>query len=444
MLQAVTMTTPLWLPFPQENEESKMLPVALGQRRKDTRSMRRRSGQSGEIVRKGKTWHVRFYVDVPGQRKRRRKSVPVGPAVGKEKLTRPEATRKAAEVIRTAGVNTVEHLQQAIRPERIKTFKQRVEWCRKNHKAWTDGKPGPIATMESQLVKHILPKFGELSVEAIDEMAVQEFVADLKRTTFERRRRDGTLIKTYRLSRKTVLNVVGVVKLVLSRKVWMTWELDLGKPNRPKQRYFTQEQLRQIIEAAPDAYKVLFALLAGTGMRIGEAAGLHLDDLDLDNGVIYIRRGVWNGQELDPKTDNAVRVIDIDPGLVSLLREHVGESRRTRVFEARNGSPLSAGNIRNRVLHPLLAKLGIPKALHAFRHSRVTILRKNGTPADLQKQWIGHSSLKTTDGYSHTDQELEYRRNAAGRVGLDLIVGPKRSSWTQSAPKGEATAKATA
>ena len=93
------------------------------------------------------------------------------------------------------------------------------------------------------------------------------------------------------------------------------------------------------------------------------------------------------------------------------------------MFEARNGSPRSARNIRNRVLHPLLVRLGIPRAgLHAFRHSRVTMLRKNGTPADLQKQWIGHSSLKTTDRYSHTDQELEYRRNAARRVGIDLIL----------------------
>ena len=141
--------------------------------------------------------------------------------------------------------------------------------------------------------------------------------------------------------------------------------------------------------------------------------------------MIYVRRSVWNGQELEPKTENAVREIDIDPVLVALLRKHIGSSRRTRLFEARNGAPLSAGNIRNRIFHPLLAKLGIPKAgLHAFRHSRVTLLRKNGTPADLQRQWIGHSSLKTTDRYSHTDQELEYRRKAASRVGLDLIVGP--------------------
>jgi hypothetical protein len=84
---------------------------------------------------------------------------------------------------------------------------------------------------------------------------------------------------------------VGLVKLILGRKVWMTWELDLGEPEDPQQRYFTQQQLGKIIDEAPGQYRTLFALLAGTGMRIGEAAGLHVDDLDLDNCVIQSIRG---------------------------------------------------------------------------------------------------------------------------------------------------------
>jgi integrase len=103
-------------------------------------------------------------------------------------------------------------------------------------------------------------------------------------------------------------------------------------------------------------------------MRNGEAAGLHVADLDLDNCVIYVRRGVWNGLELSPKTRNAVREIDIDPGLAETLRQHVRDKKAGRAFEARNGSPISGNNILKRVLHPLLKRLGIPKAgLHAFR-----------------------------------------------------------------------------
>ncbi len=370
-------------------------------------------------------WHVRFYVDVADKEKRQRKSVPIGPCTGKGRLTKPEALRRGAEVVASFGVNTAEHLERATNPSPVVTFGQRVEWCRKYHKAWTDGKPSSVLSLESQLTKHILPRFGSWPLDAVDETAVQEFVADLKRTTFERRKQGGDLTETYKLSRKTILNIVGVVKLVLGRKVWMNWELDLGKPDAPQQRYFTEEQLKQIIGAATGQNRVLFALLAGTGMRIGEAAGLHVDDLDLDNCVIYVRRAVWNGKEQTPKTQNAVREIDIDSVLADLLRQHVRDKRAGRVFEARNGSPISGNNLLKRVLHALLEQLGIPRAgFHAFRHSRVTMLRKNGTPEDLQKQWIGHSSLRTTDRYSHTHQELEYRRLAASKVGLNLIVGP--------------------
>lgn len=409
----------------------KVAAVAPDQRRKG-KSMSRRSGQKGQVVKKGNKWHLRFYVDVPGQEERVRKSVPIGPCRGKDKLTKPEAERKGVEIINSLGVNTAEHLQRALNLTPVMTFRQRVEWCRRYHKAWTDGKAAFVRSAESILSKHLLPRFGDLPLDSINETAVQEFVADLKRMTFEQRKPkgkerqlEGAIVKTYKLSRKTILNIVGVLKLILGRKVWMLWELDLGNPEQPKQRYFTEQQLKQIIEGAEGQYRVLFAVLAGTGMRIGEAAGLHIEDLDLDNCVIHVQRSVFNGREQPPKTVNAVREIDIDPQLALLLKEHTGERKSGRVFEAENGSPISDSNVRKRVLHPLLEKLGIPKAgFHAFRHSRVTILRKNGTPEDLQKLWIGHSSLRTTDRYSHTQEEIEYRRLEASKVGLNLVLRP--------------------
>jgi integrase len=122
----------------------------------------------------------------------------------------------------------------------------------------------------------------------------------------------------------------------------------LGKTRRRRATLFhgrTVAQDHLIISKAEGQYRVLFALLAGTGMRIGEAAGLHVADLDLDNCVIYVRRAVWNGREMSPKTKNAVREIDIDPGLAELLKQHIGNKKAGRVFEARNGSPISGNNI---------------------------------------------------------------------------------------------------
>ena len=423
-----------------------LTPVASDQRRKGRKSMTRRSGQKGSVVRKGAMWHVRYYVDIPNRDERQRKSAPVGPCTGPKKLTKSEAQRKGTEIITALGVNTEEHLQRALDPTPL-TFKQRVEWCRENRSAWTEGKPGPVRTMESQLEKHILPWFGEMPLQEVDDNAVQEFITHLKRTMFERRNKKGDVIKRYRLSRKTILNIVGVVKLILGKKVWGLWELDLGKRVKPVQRYFTDEQITKIIEAAEGQYRTLFALLAGTGMRIGEAAGLYVTDVDLQNGVVSVRREVWNGIEQTPKSEAGIREIDIASDLTQLLRHYIGTRKAGRLFKASNGSPISANNVLKRVLRPIVASLGLPtegRLLHAFRHSRVTALRKKGTPEHLQLQWIGHSSLAVTDGYNHTDQELEYRRQMADMVGLNFTIvesklpnGPKMGHLDPTAdPEG--------
>ena len=267
-------------------------------------------------------------------------------------------------------------------------------------------------------------------LDLVDETAVQEFVADLKRTTFEMRKPNGDLIKTYKLSRKTILNIVGVVKLVLGEKgVDDLGKLDLGQESQSEAAVFQEEAAAaEIIEPPKGSIAVLFALLAGTGMRIGEAAGLQVEDLDLDNLVIHVRRSFCETANcyVDPKSDAGFREVDIDYDLAQVLRGHLGERRTGLVFQSEKGTSLRGGNIIKRVLNPIQS-LGIPrggKVLHAFRRGRVTVLRVKQTPGDLSKQWIGHSSLRTTDGYSHTNQELEYRRLAASKAGLSVTVGP--------------------
>ena len=98
-----------------------------------------------------------------------------------------------------------------------------------------------------------------------------------------------------------------------------------------------------------------------------------------------------------------------------------------------------------------------PESVFSFRRNRrsasignrvqhgperaVTLLRKYGTPEHVIKQWIGHSALdkRTTDTYCHTDQDLAYRQEAAGAVGLNRLFGPKGlvldpSTLTQGEP----------
>lgn len=124
---------------------------------------------------------------------RQRKSVPIGPSVGKDKLTKPETARKGSELIASLGVNREEHLQRAMTNggEDVVPFRKQMDWCRDNPCTWIEGRPGTLKTMESQLRKHILPVFGDSPLHDITERRVQEFIAKLQKASFERRKPRG-------------------------------------------------------------------------------------------------------------------------------------------------------------------------------------------------------------------------------------------------------------
>src|SRR6266446_6355780 len=100
----------------------------------------------------------------------------------------------------------------------------------------------------------------------------------------------------------------------------------------------------------------LIRTLASTGLRCGEAFGLHVEDLDLKAGRIYVRRSVWNGNEVSVKTKQGYRAVNIEPGLVKMLAAHLGEREAGRVFQTRMGTPFCKSNVR-RKLNQILKKL---------------------------------------------------------------------------------------
>jgi hypothetical protein len=60
--------------------------------------------------------------------------------------------------------------------------------------------------------------------------------------------------------------------------------------------------------------------------------------------------------------------------------------------------------------------------LHAFRRFRTTWLRKNRTPEDLIRFWLGHAVETVTDGHSKLRDDTEYRREVADQVGLGFEI----------------------
>ncbi len=168
--------------------------------------------------------------------------------------------------------------------------------------------------------------------------------------------------------------------------------------------------MKKIVDKAEDQYKPLFALQFVAGIRFGELADLHVEDLDFKHSIIHIRRSTYRLREVTPKTDAGRRDVCVDPETMTMIREYLGSRQTGRLFQTKNGTPVVHNNVNRHVLKPLCKELKIPVGTtHAFRHGRISVLQQNRVPGDLIKQWVGHTSLRTTRKYTHFDDAYKQR-----------------------------------
>jgi ParB/RepB/Spo0J family partition protein len=256
-----------------------------------------------------------------------------------------------------------------------------------------------------------------------------------------------------KLSAKIIINVVQVIKGVVASAVnedgeqlyprqWNHDFMDLPIVTDQHRPSFTGETVTAIVEKAAGRYRVLYALCAASGMRIGEALGLEIDKHILDAGLtIHLRQKAWNGQIHNfLKTANARREIDLHSSIAQMLVQFIGNRKSGLLFCTESGRPLSPSNILSDSLHPILEKLGQPKAgAHAFRRFRATWLRMQRTPEDLIRFWLGHANKTVTDGYSLLKESCQFRRKIAEQVNIgfeipasEIDVAPKTAICTQT------------
>jgi len=243
-------------------------------------------------------WHGRYYIDVAGSTTRARKSVAIGRC---DEMTKPEAKRKLSVMLHELGVNDNSYLEKALTP--VKLFSEQAEWWEAN--VLPMHKPSSQNSSHYILKKHLIPYFGQMAMDARSEGTVQEWISGLKL--------QGTL------GPKKIANMWKVLKLIIGKPT-REWTVRLPEIPETEQRYFTPKETEQLIEAAEGQYKALFALRFATGMRFGEIAGLHVEDLDFSELIVYIRRSTFIHQEVATKTKAGHREVDVDAGTMAILK----------------------------------------------------------------------------------------------------------------------------
>ena len=353
----------------------------------------------------------RFWVDVPGQN-RQRKTVSLGIC-----RTSTIAKQKLRELIDSTGVNSKESFTTNTAP--ATTFRAQAEsWIASlPTRRRKPVKPSTIVGWKCALDNWILPNVGDKALSEVSNGAVRDLVEKMSAAG---------------LAEKTIVNYTQVVKLVMASAVDADgdqiyprkWNHDfIGLPIVKKEaqhrQTVTKAELESILSNAKGRYKLLIALLAGTGLRIGEALGLKIEDFSDDCRVLRVKRGVWRGKEQSPKTSNALRVVDIPERLADCLREYVAGKVGGFLFSAKSGRPLQQRNVL-RSLHASGKKIGF----HAFRRFRTETLRRARVPEDLTRLWLGHAKQSVTDLYAsglENDERWRQEWCERARLGFDLV-----------------------
>ncbi len=183
----------------------------------------------------------------------------------------------------------------------------------------------------------------------------------------------------------------------------------LGSPRvgRSLPKFLSKEDVTKLLDAAckdsgnearRDA--AILELLYATGLRVGELVSLNVKDIDLQGS--YIR--CWGKGSKE-------RIVHLYPKAVKELKQYMTHTRpnflknrngETALFVNHRGERLTRQWVWN-ILKNYGAKAGIQQQItpHTLRHSFATHLLENGASLRHVQELLGHSSISTTQVYTH-------------------------------------------
>jgi len=147
--------------------------------------------------------------------------------------------------------------------------------------------------------------------------------------------------------------------------------------------------------------RCIFELIYSAGLRVSEAAGLNIRDIDLEGGIAKVK-GKGSKERLvlfGPEASSRLKLY-LEEARPKLAQGR--ENRSQALFIGRNGKRLSRKSIwKNYAKSAALA--GTSSRLHTLRHSFATGLLSGGADLRTVQELLGHADLSTTQIYTHVD-----------------------------------------
>jgi integrase/recombinase XerD len=190
--------------------------------------------------------------------------------------------------------------------------------------------------------------------------------------------------------------------------------VDLPQQANHLPEVLTPEEIAQIMDI-PDRdtdtgirSAAILETLYATGMRVSELTALEQDQLFFEIGFVRVF-GKGRKERLVPIGEMAQTALEhyIEAVRPRFKSDKNPQKAKNKLFLSQRGNPLSRMSIWN-IVNDAAQKAGIKKNVypHIFRHSFATHLLEGGADLRAVQEMLGHSSIVTTEIYTHVDRSL--------------------------------------
>lgn len=272
-------------------------------------------------------------------------------------------------------------------------------------------------TYKNSIENHLIPHFGKHRISDIKQIDIQQYFNNKgKEYTIETLKKHKMALN--RIFESAVMNDICIKNPCCSIK--LTSEIQ-----SEKKRIYTKEQCEYVLSYAKiHRFGLEIHLMLTYGISRSELLGIMWDDIDFDNHILYIRRGVTDVQNTktgkmelfigEPKNDFRKRDIPLYSETIKLLENNINESKYVICNNKNNVCSPRTWSRRhfdvfmdNMHLYFLEQGIDIPMLnSHELRHTRASIWVNDGENIFAVADVLGHSDLKMLrKRYAHSDVE---------------------------------------
>jgi integrase/recombinase XerD len=174
-------------------------------------------------------------------------------------------------------------------------------------------------------------------------------------------------------------------------------EVKIPKKEKALPEVLNKGEVKDLIESADNVKsRLIIQLLYSGGLRVSELVKLKKRDLNFEDNTGWVRRGKGSKD----------RIFSLSPKLVEELKEYMDSKGRDYEYVFSKSKPLTTRNIQ-KIIKGTKQRAEIDKKVtpHTLRHSFATHLLEQGVDIRLIQAILGHSSLNTTQIYTHISSE---------------------------------------